>query len=374
MIMWCEEQKNGKVKYVERFMDPITNKSSKVSVTMDKDTNVNRKRAQIALQAKIDEKLKDLFTPVRKENLTLSEFAELYLSYQEQNLKKSTYTRNKFAIRKIVGYLGGESLVDNLNAQYVKNNLYVGADKPGTKNERLTRFKALIRWGYQEEFIKNVAWLDKLKPFEDEEKKRKLEEKYLESEELKLVLDNMKIDKWKFIAEFAALSGMRIGEIIALESSDLDFKNRTITVSKTYDSNNRITTTPKTGYSVREIFMQDQLYTLCKKIKIYMTQEQVHCAYRTNLFISDEDGDPINYFSYNKHLGDVTLRVVGKKATSHFMRHTHVALMAEQGVPLDVISRRLGHSDSDITKEIYFHVTEKLRQKDYDRIKNIKII
>lgn len=372
--MWCEEQKNRKVKYVERFTDPITNKSSKVSVTMDKDTNANRKRAQLVLQAKIDEKLKDLFTPVRKDDLTLSDLAELYLSEQKKNLKASTYRRNFFAIWKIVEYLGGESLVDSLNAQYVKGNLYVGADKPGTKNERLARFKAFIRWGYQEEYIKNISWLDKLKPFEDEEKKLKLNEKYLESEELKLVLDDMKVDKWKFITEFAALSGMRIGEIIALESSDLDFENRTITVSKTYDSNNHVTTTPKTGYSIREIFMQDQLYALCKKIKLYMTQEQVHCAYRTNLFISDEDGDQVHYYAYNKYLGEVTLRTVGKKATTHFMRHTHVALMAEQGVPLDVISRRLGHSDSRITKEIYFHVTEKLRQRDYDRIKNINII
>ena len=372
--MWCEEQKNGKVKYVERFVDPITNKSSKVSVTMDKDTNANRKRAQIALQAKIDEKLKDLFTPVRKEDLTLSEFAEIYLAEQERTLKQSTYRRNKFAIRKIVEYLGGESLIDSLNALYVKNNLYVGAEEPGTKNERLKRFKAMIRWGYQEEYIQNIAWLDKLKPFEDEDKKRKLEEKYLESDELKLVLENMTVDKWRFVAEFAALTGMRIGEIIALETSDLNFDNRTILVSKNYDYLNNVTTTPKTGYSSREIYMQDQLYALCKKIKIYMTQEQVHCAYRTNLFFSDEDGDQINYFSYNKHLGDVTLRTVGKKATSHFMRHTHVALMAEQGVPLEIISRRLGHSDSKITKEIYFHVTEKLKQQDYERIKNIKII
>ena len=368
--MWCEEQKNGKVKYVERFMDPITNKSSKVSVTMDKDTNANRKRAQIVPQAKIDEKLKDLFTPVRKEDLTLSELAEIYLREQKKDLKLSTYKRNVYAIHKIVGYLGGESLVDSLNALYVKNNLYVGTDVPGTKNERLTRFKAMIRWGYQEEYIKNVSWLDKLLPFEDKEKKRKLEDKFLESEELKLVLNSMTVEKWRFVAEFAALSGLRIGELMALENSDFDFDNRTISISKTYIYVGIMTV----ANSVREIFMQDQLYNLCKKIKLYMTQEQIHCGYRTNLFISDEDGDHIHYYSYNKYLGEVTMKTVSKKATTHFMRHTHVALMAEQGVPLEIISRRLGHSDSSTTKEIYFHVTEKLRQKDYDRIKNIKII
>lgn len=56
------------------------------------------------------------------------------------------------------------------------------------------------------------------------------------------------------------------------------------------------------------------------------------------------------------------------------MRHTHVALMAEQGVPLDVISRRLGHANSQITREIYFHVTKKLKEQDQQRIKAVKIL
>lgn len=34
------------------------------------------------------------------------------------------------------------------------------------------------------------------------------------------------------------------------------------------------------------------------------------------------------------------------------------------GVPLEVIGRRLGHNDSKVTREIYFHVTESLKDKD----------
>jgi hypothetical protein len=113
--------------------------------------------------------------------------------------------RNAIAIKKIVGYLDGNSIVENLNAVYVKKHLYSNADKPGTKNERLKRFKAMIRWGYEEELVSNISWLDKLKPFEDKEKKQKLEEKYLESDELKLVLENMNITRWRFLAELTAL-------------------------------------------------------------------------------------------------------------------------------------------------------------------------
>ncbi len=374
MNMWCENLSNGKVRYVERYVNPITEKEGKVSVTMNKDTVANRKSAQITLHARIEEKMKDLFVPTKKSDLTLSELAILYLDEQKRTLKQSTYTRNYFAINKIVGYLGGNSLVNNLSALYVKNHLYVGTQKPGTQNERLKRFKAFIRWGYESELVQDISWLDKLKPFEDKDKKKKLEDKYLESDELKLVLNNMTIDHWRFLTELTALSGMRCGEALALETSDIDFERRIITISKTYDTVNKIVTTPKTEDSFREIFMQDQLFELCKHIKKYMACERMRTGCRTKLLLSDTDGDHLQYAAYNKYLKTITQKTVGKTVTTHFMRHTHVALLSEKGIPLDVIARRLGHSDSKTTKDIYFHVTEKLKQKDWDMVRSVNII
>ena len=60
--------------------------------------------------------------------------------------------------------------------------------------------------------------------------------------------------------------------------------------------------------------------------------------------------------------------------TAHVLRHTHVALMAEQLVPLEVISRRIGHADSKVTREIYFHITKKMRERDNQLIRNVKIL
>ena len=42
-------------------------------------------------------------------------------------------------------------------------------------------------------------------------------------------------------------------------------------------------------------------------------------------------------------------------------RHTHVVLLVEAGVPIKVISERLGHSKIDTTLDIYTHVTEKMK-------------
>ena len=60
--------------------------------------------------------------------------------------------------------------------------------------------------------------------------------------------------------------------------------------------------------------------------------------------------------------------------TPHIFRHTHTALLAEQGVTLDAIARRLGHADSTITKSVYYHVTKKQRQKDEAALAAVRIL
>jgi integrase len=372
--MWVEELKNGKVRYVERYVNPLTLKTEKVSVTMDRDTRPNRKSAQSVLQDRIQKKLNELSSCLKNKNITLSQLYELYFKYLESSVKKSTYARNKTAAHSMINILGGDIVVNNLTAAYVKQCLALQDEKSGTTNERIKRFKAFVRWAYENELIEDIRWIDKLKPLKDDDKKRKLEEKFLEAEELTLLLDNIKIEKWRFLAELTALSGMRCGEAIALEDSDIDFDNRIIKITKTYDHVHKIVTSPKTGDSDREVYMQDQLFKLCKSIKKFMSAERILMGYRSKLFISDAHGDYVGYAAYNKHLRVTSAKVLGKQVTSHYMRHTHVALLAEQGVSLDVISRRLGHSDSQITKRIYFHVTNKLKERDNAQIQNIKII
>ena len=272
--------------------------------------------------------------------------------------------------------LGANTIVSFLSAGYVNEKFTLLEEDIGTTNERITRLKALIRWGFKNDLIDDISWLNKLEKGKDTKKKEKLEEKYLEADELNILLKNMGIAKWRFLAEFTALSGLRIGEAIALNDADVSTKTRTIVVDKNRDSVNKVTGYPKNSTSNREVYMQDELYALCVKIKAFMRRERIARGYISPLFISDEHGDYLNYYSYNSYLKDVARRVLNKKIeiTTHVMRHTHTALMAEQEVPLEVISRRLGHANSKVTREIYFHVTKKMKERDNQRIKSVKLL
>ena len=177
------------------------------------------------------------------------------------------------------------------------------------------------------------------------------------------------------MTELLALSGLRVGEAIALARDDVDLKERCIHVTKTYDPGNRIATTTKTSTSSRDVYMQDELFDVCQRINIYMLRQRIRYGYgESTLFFQGTNGGYICYASYNKYLRENAQRLLGRPITVHTLRHTHASLLMENGIDIDTISRRLGHENSKITREIYLHVTEKLREKDNQQIALVKIM
>lgn len=371
--MWAEPLSNGKVKFVERYEDPMTGKDKKVSCTLDKDTRTTRKTAADILADKIRKKLSA--APVVNAKLNLRELIDKYRADQVATKRESTYRRNYFACESLMRILGSDTLICRLNAGYVRKCFNGTGDDNGTLNERLTRLKALLRWGYENDYIDDIRWIDKLKKYPDPEKRERLQDKFLERAELKELLSEMAIDRWRLLTAFMGLSGLRVGEAIALDSNiDIDFKNRVIHVTKTRDPVNNVTTEPKTLSSRRDVYMQDELFDLCHKIRAYTLSENLRNGCKSTLFFCDLNGDYVDYYAYNKYLRETSIRVLGRPITTHVLRHTHVSLMAEAGVDLDVISRRLGHESSRITKDVYYHVTKVAQKAENDRLKNVSLI
>ena len=154
--MWVEETKNGKYKFVERYTDFMTGKQKRVSVVMDKNTAQARKVAQRALDAKIDKAMKECMSDERP--LTLRELVDVYLKDQEQTVKPSTYRQSHFRCKSLMRILGEDTLVGRLSAQYIRQTLLATGKSPGTLNTHLTRLKALLRWGYQNDFVHDVSY------------------------------------------------------------------------------------------------------------------------------------------------------------------------------------------------------------------------
>lgn len=365
--MWVERTKQGKYKYTERYKDALTGKYRRVSIVLDKNTRQAQKQAQAALQ----ERIKAAMEP-QKKDVTLSQLVELYYTDQKKTLKPSTYDRNYKVCKSIRDILSPDILVSNLTSGYIRKRFMGSGKKNVTLNEYLTRFKALIRWAYKMDYTDDISYLDKIERFADDPHRIKIQDKFLESDELSTLLKGIEIKKWRDLTEFLALSGLRFGEAAALELSDVDLKERIIHVNKTYDQAHDIVTSTKTQRSNRDVYMQDQLYKLCRRLKAERIGLNVITL--SKIFFPGTRRNHIEFDSYAKYLRETSQKVIGRRITPHTLRHTHASLLMEKGVDIDTISHRLGHADSRITKEIYLHVTNALKEKENKKIKGIKIL
>lgn len=371
--MWVEKTKEGKFKFREQYMDPLTGKNKTVNITLEKNTATTRRLALEELTKKI--KQKQGYCNIQE--ITLEQLIEKYENYQKHAVKQSTSTRNHYACAALKEILGKNILVNQLTAQYVKERFLNTGKSPGTLNELRARLSALIRWGYENDYIADVSFLNKVKPFKDVPHRKKIQDKYLESEEVEKLLDAMDdCWTWKYFTEFLILSGLRFGEAAALTYSDIDYDNKLIHVTKTYDSVNKVTTSTKTDCSCRDVYMQPELETLLHRAAIFTKEEQLRKGYRNpdKLFFLTTTLEHVNHPAYNKYLKSVSLKSIGREITPHTLRHTHASLLLEKGVSIDTISRRLGHKNSKVTREIYLHITKKLQEKDNQQIERIKII
>lgn len=360
--MWVEQLPNGKFRMAERYTDPLTGKKKKISVTMDKNTSASRKMAMQILNEKNGS------APTARV-VTFADLVDKWRTYQQATVKQSTYKRNYHSSNALMKIIGPDILVENLTAGYIMDRMLATGNKPGTINEHLRRLKSILRWGYRADHIKDVSYLAKLEPMKDDEKKKKLADKYMEADEVNALIESMKVERWKDLTRFLVLTGMRCGEAFALSDSDIDLKARQIHVTKTLDVVNDLITPPKTMNSIRDIFIQDELMELCHKLRSEALAGRLTGGSGMLFYTARYD-----YYAYEKYFRTRTKEVLDRHLTVHSLRHTHVALLAENGMPLDMIGRRLGHSDSRITRDVYFHVTEKLKEKENKMLQHVSIL
>lgn len=333
----------------------------RISVTMDRDTPQSRKKAAEALQKRAMKQDTDM---------RYDDLVDLYIEHQKATLKTSTWVRNEASLKRLSDTFGN-ARISSMNAGFITSRLLRKTSTPGTFNEYLKRVKAMFRWAYRSDYIESSACVDKIKPLKDTPEREKVSDKYLEADELERILDAAS-EFYSAIFGFLALSGLRIGELIALE--DKDVTDTDIIVRATYDWNNGVMNTPKTAAGWRYVHIQPELMLYVRKIRQLSNLHRMASRSRAPYFVVNMYGGRLSYPKANRMYNSLCVRLVNKDITLHSLRHTHVALMAENGADLKSIARRIGHGSSKITEEIYYHCTEKQREKDNAQFDAISVL
>ena len=197
--------------------------------------------------------------------------------------------------------------------------------------------------------------------------------KFYNTDELKHFFDCVKdYGNMKYLAFFRllAFTGMRKGEALALNWSDIDFQKKLVHITKgvVLDENEiPMISTTKTKKSVRTVSLDDASLAILRKWKIEQAKELMSIGINSlnkNQLLFTYDANKLYRPSYsNCWLEQIIKKYKLKKITMHGFRHSHCSLLFEMGTSIQVVQERLGHTNIKTTMDIYTHVTEKQRDE-----------
>jgi integrase len=174
--------------------------------------------------------------------------------------------------------------------------------------------------------------------------------------------------------ELLALTGLRIGETLALTPPDIDYNNHTIKISKTLTTEkgveNYIIDTPKTISSARTIDVTAHTIDLIKqqikdKKRLRLASKRWIETKDDFIFASagrEKPGCPLSDSGVRLYMLKILKMADLPPMSPHKLRHTYTSLMAEAGVDLESIQRQLGHKNDNVTRQVYLHITEERRK------------
>lgn len=371
--MWIEERQSKKgtrYKYCERFELP-NGEIRKVSVIFNTNSSHARKQATIELQRKYEQAVKEI--DINKV-VTYYDVAMSWLEHTEPTVKRSTHINHTIYVNKIFTYIDKALPIASLTAVTLEDVLhkvyYVENLSYSYTRATFTTMKAIYKHAKRKKLIPSLIDFEdieiKKKPFSHSDIAKK-HNKFLDAVELKETLMQLsKIDsRISLLFEFVSLTGLRIGELLALRYSDYDKENATININGTiqYDYKNSSEIkrgTPKNIYSVRDVSLSDRAVSILDSIMLENKRRSLWFeGYIDHGYIfTSSRGNPYDIQFLNRRLKGV--HIEGKHLTTHIFRHTHISMLAELGVPLKTIMQRVGHNDPNTTLSIYTHVTKSM--------------
>lgn len=186
--------------------------------------------------------------------------------------------------------------------------------------------------------------------------------------------------------------GLRLGEAFALTWEDIDFDNKTISINKQVQNENKYWTFNSTKYNSDRIIDIDD-YLLDVLIRFRKFQEKAKDFYSENYTIlkinklnqiNEVEGKPINLINIRENGTYIQPRVLQhcsriihyklgfKDFDYHSLRHTHATMLLSSGANIKAVQERLGHKKSDMTLDIYTHVTDSMREETINILNKIE--
>lgn len=333
-------------------------------------------------------------------NITVSEWFEEYLKlYKEGKVKDTTLYRIRQTYAPCKADVLGMMKLQDVRGVHVQQLINVMHEKGNTwgtlnllKSLLNEMFKKAIGNGYM---VINPCDSVSLP------KKVKYEQRYLTEEEQEMFLEVAK-EYYHYDIFCANLStGARIGEVLGLKWSDIDFENKTIHIQRTLhyakltadEQCHFFFTSPKTESSDRIIPLLPETEAIFKRVRRKQMRNRMLFASVwnqeppfDNMVFTTQQGVPVRYGDVNRTIKTVVLKAnlqeeeiakfeerepfELKGFSPHCFRHTFITRCKKRGIPYETIKPYVGHSKEEMTA-YYDHNKPEI---DYENLKKISFV
>lgn len=280
-------------------------------------------------------------------NMKFESFIELYFKDCESRLKKNTIINKRYIINlKITPVFGKKKMneITSANVREWQNELlkqgYAQTYLKTIHNQLFTIFNHAVRlYGLKENPCHKAGSIGKAKA---------QEMLFYTNDEFNRFIEKVMDKRLSYIC-FMVLywTGMRIGELLALNVEDVDLENKTININKSYQrlESEDVITIPKSDASNRIIAIPD-----------FLVEDLADYLNHTFGVEPTQRLFPVSKYTLRREVkrGSETAGI--KKIRIHDFRHSHAALLIDMDVPVLAISKRLGHENIETTLNTYGHL------------------
>ena len=297
-----------------------------------------------------------------KSDITFQELYDMYINYKDFHLKAQSMRAIKSRFENhILPYF------KNLKLSKINETIYLNWQREIEKNNFKHKYNSALHCAMVNalNYAVKFKYLDRNIANDSGNFKQKFELKknvdfwsYDEFQKFINVVDNI---IYKTFFNSLYFTGLRQGEALALNWNDFknDYLDINKTISKEKINNTRIINTPKTAKSIRKIKIDNELIKDLNNLKDYYIKFE---GFNDNWFIFG-GLKPLSPTTIGRKKNEYCNIAKVKKIRIHDFRHSHASLLISSGVPITVISQRLGHSDVSTTLNTYSHMVPKDEDK-----------
>lgn len=182
------------------------------------------------------------------------------------------------------------------------------------------------------------------------------------ADELRAFVASVSTHRWAGIWALMATTGMRRGEVLGLRWSDVDLEAGTVTIRSTRVRFGKTiaTSTPKTARGNRTVALGPVVVASLRVWRRQQASDQLLMGAgwqnAESLVVTIADGSAPNPEAFSNLFGKL-VKVAGVPVIRlHDVRHSYATAALASGIPVKVVSQRIGHADVGVTLKIYAHV------------------